>query len=228
VDEVPPLDAVLLSHLHGDHFDRVARNRLPRTLPIITTPQASRRLRRWRFDAAYGLSTWEKHDVTRGRQRLRVLAVPGRHGPGLADWLLPDVMGSAVELETDGVCRLRLYITGDTLHRPWLAEVPQRCGDIDAMLIHLGGTRLLGMLLTMDDRQGASLTELIQPRLTLPIHHGDYRVFTSPLRDYLRRTHNRGIRGVTLVARGATIHLPIRDREGVAGSDAKTGRENSR
>jgi len=225
VDELPPLDAVILSHLHGDHFDRVARDQLPRTLPVLTTPQASRRLRRWRFAAAEGLSTWETHEVTRGRQRLRVTAVPGRHGPGLADFLLPNVMGSVIELETDGVCRLRLYVTGDTLNRPWLAEVPQRCGEIDAMLIHLGGTRLLGMLLTMDDEQGTRLTELIRPRLTLPVHFDDYRVFTSPLRDYVRRTHNRGIRGVTPIARGDTVALPVRSADGVPAPDLRHGRD---
>src|SRR3954462_7652934 len=42
-------DAVLLSHLHEDHFDRFARDRLEPTLPIITTPQAARGLRRKRF-----------------------------------------------------------------------------------------------------------------------------------------------------------------------------------
>ena len=31
--ELPPLDAVLLSHLHGDHFDRVARAELDRSAP---------------------------------------------------------------------------------------------------------------------------------------------------------------------------------------------------
>jgi L-ascorbate metabolism protein UlaG (beta-lactamase superfamily) len=211
VSQLPRLDAVLLSHLHGDHFDRVARDRLPNTLPIITTPQAQRRLRRWRFLVARGLPTWETYDWSRGRQLLKITAVPGRHGPGLADRLLPDVMGSVVELLDRGVCRLRLYITGDTLYRPWLAEIPRRCGDIDAMLIHLGGTRLLGMLLTMDGRQGAELAELIRPRLTLPIHHDDYSVFTSPVEDFLARAHERGVTGVDRILRGDTVDLPLRD-----------------
>jgi L-ascorbate metabolism protein UlaG (beta-lactamase superfamily) len=210
VGELPQLDAVLLSHLHADHFDRVARDGLPAEVPIVTTPQAQRRLRGRRFPTVQALSTWSSAEWTRGRQRLRVIAVPGRHGPGPADALLPDVMGSVVELAEDGVCRLRLYITGDTLYRPWLAEIPRRCGDIDAMLIHLGGTRLLGMLLTMDGRQGVELTDLIRPRLTVPVHYDDYRVFTSPLSDYLARARQRGLTGVRPVVRGDTTDLPVR------------------
>jgi L-ascorbate metabolism protein UlaG (beta-lactamase superfamily) len=209
VGDLPPLDAVLLSHLHSDHFDRVASRALPAELPIITTPQAQRRLRR-RFSAVHGVPTWEEHDVSHAGQRLRITAVPGRHGPGVADRLLPDVMGSVVELQQDGVCRLRVYVTGDTLFRPWLAEIPRRCGDIDAMLIHLGGTRLLGMLLTMDARQGTNLTEVIRPRLTLPIHHDDFRVFTSPVSDYFARARDRGLTGVQPIGRGDTVALPIR------------------
>src|SRR4051794_9543649 len=181
IGQLPPLDAVLLSHLHGDHFDRVARTELASSTPIVTTPQAGRRLRRWKFEKVRGLPTWETHDWTRDRQTLRVTAVPGRHGPGPVDRLLPDVMGSVVELIVDRVCRLRLYITGDTLHRPFLADIPRRCGDIDAMIIHLGGTRLLGMLLTMDGAQGVALTGTIRPKLTIPVHYDDYSVFTSPL-----------------------------------------------
>ena len=43
-DQLPPLDAILLSHLHGDHFDRVAKKELDRRLPIFTTAHAQRRL----------------------------------------------------------------------------------------------------------------------------------------------------------------------------------------
>ncbi len=38
--DLPPLDAVVLSHLHGDHFDRVARRELARDQPVLTTPAA--------------------------------------------------------------------------------------------------------------------------------------------------------------------------------------------
>ncbi|WP_433305667.1 MBL fold metallo-hydrolase [Actinoplanes sp. CA-030573] len=206
-------DAVVLSHLHGDHFDGAARQRLDPALPILTTPQAERRLRK-RFRDVRGLPTWESDEWTRGDQRLRVTAVPGRHGPGVADRLLPDVMGSVIELQTGGAgrpeTRLRLYVTGDTLYRPGLAEIPRRFGEIDAMLIHLGGTRVLGLLVTMDDRQGAELTHLIHPGRTIPIHFDDYRVMKSPLNRFLDRARREGLTGVQPIARGGTVELPLR------------------
>ncbi|MCA2217584.1 MBL fold metallo-hydrolase [Jidongwangia harbinensis] len=205
--DLPPLDGILLSHLHGDHFDRAAREQVPRDQPILTTPQAGRKLRRRGFRGAGGLGVWESHVWERDSQRLRVTAVPGRHGPGFVDRLLPDVMGSVLELGVDGRRVVRLYITGDTLYRPFLSEVTQRCGEIDTMLIHLGGTRLLGLLLTMDDKQGAALTELIRPRLTLPIHYDDYRVFKSPLSAYLGRCEQRKLPGVRAIRRGEVVDL---------------------
>ncbi|GIF08122.1 MBL fold metallo-hydrolase [Actinoplanes siamensis] len=204
--DLPAPDAILLSHLHGDHFDRAARRAVPRDLPILTTPQAERRLRR--FSDVRGLPVWDAHEWRRAGETLRVTALPGRHGPGLLDRLLPDVMGSLVEWERDGQPMLRLYITGDTLYRPFLGEIKQRCGEIDAMLIHLGGTRVLGMLVTMDGRQGAALTDLIRPRIALPIHYDDYRVMKSPLSDYLVRQRE----GVHPLLRGETYELPVRVR----------------
>src|SRR6476660_6732202 len=102
IADLPELDAVVLSHLHGDHFDRVAKAELPRHLPILTTPQAERRLRRWRFRAATGLPCWESYELTRGSQRLRVTAVPARHGPPGVHRIMPQTMGSVVDLEVGG------------------------------------------------------------------------------------------------------------------------------
>src|SRR4051812_50058108 len=42
IDELPPLDAVVLSHLHGDHFDRRAEGGLGKRPPLVTPPRAAR------------------------------------------------------------------------------------------------------------------------------------------------------------------------------------------
>src|SRR5690349_5254500 len=75
IDQLPALDAVVLSHLHGDHFDRVARRGLPRGVPIVTTPAAERRLRQWRFEAPVGLPTWQSTELHRDGELLRITAV---------------------------------------------------------------------------------------------------------------------------------------------------------
>jgi L-ascorbate metabolism protein UlaG (beta-lactamase superfamily) len=41
ISQLPPIDLVLLSHFHGDHFDQVAERELDKSLPIVTTPQGT-------------------------------------------------------------------------------------------------------------------------------------------------------------------------------------------
>ncbi|MCZ9337035.1 MBL fold metallo-hydrolase, partial [Streptomyces sp. TRM76130] len=67
--------AVVLSHLHGDHWDRRARRGLDRSVPVVTTPHAARHLRTWQgYDRAGGLRTWESGTFERGGSRVRVTA----------------------------------------------------------------------------------------------------------------------------------------------------------
>jgi L-ascorbate metabolism protein UlaG (beta-lactamase superfamily) len=207
IDQLPPLDAVLLSHLHGDHFDRVAKRDLPREPPVVTTRHAARRLQRWGFAAATGLATWDDWEVARGDERLRVTAVPARHGPVGVHRLLPPVTGSIVDLERGGIRALRVYVTGDTL------RVPELFAGIDVMITHLGGTRVLGVLVTMDGRQGTDLVELIEPATVVPVHYDDYRVFRSPLEHFVAQMRRRGHDGrLRTVARGDTVDLAPRAR----------------
>jgi L-ascorbate metabolism protein UlaG (beta-lactamase superfamily) len=208
IDRLPQLDAVLLSHLHGDHFDRVAKRHLPRRPPVLTTEHAAQRLRRWGFGAATGLDTWETWESTRGDERLRITSVPARHGPAGVDRLLPPVMGSVLDLERGGLRVLRAYITGDTLRVPELNSIRERFPDIDVMITHLGGTKVLGILVTMDGRQGADLVELIEPAAVVPIHYDDYGVFRSPLEDFVAELRRRGHAGrLRTVLRGDSVAL---------------------
>jgi len=208
IDQLPPLDGVVLSHLHGDHFDRIARHGLARDLPIATTRHAARRLRRWGFGGAEGLVPGEDVRWRRGDQTLRVTAVPGQHGPAPVHGLMPPTQGSILDLFEGDRRTLRLYVTGDTLCRPRLREIADRFPDIDAMVVHLGGTKIMGVLLTMDGRQGADLMQLIGPRLTVPIHYGEYGVMKSPLSDFEREVADRGLAArVQVVGRGETVPL---------------------
>lgn len=211
VQQLPELDAVVLSHLHGDHFDRRARRGLARDTPVLTTPHAARRLSKWGFSGTQGLHCWQEETLERGRDRVRVTAVPGQHGPAGFHRLLPPVMGSIVDYSWDGETVLRLYITGDTLYRSALREIPQRFPDIDAMIVHLGGTRILGVLVTMDARQGSELVRAMQPHTTLPVHFDDYTVFHSSPEEFHRECEQRPVGSrVRSIARGDEVELPQR------------------
>jgi len=63
--QLPDLDGIVLSHLHGDHFDRVARKELDWSPPVFTTPQAARRLEKWGFSRPTGWSRGRRRRCTR-------------------------------------------------------------------------------------------------------------------------------------------------------------------
>jgi L-ascorbate metabolism protein UlaG (beta-lactamase superfamily) len=210
IAQLPDLDGIVLSHLHGDHFDRIARYGLPRHVPVVTTNEAARKLRKWRFDTAIGLPTWGDVVWRRDGETLRITSVPAQHGPAGVHLAMPQTMGSIVDWQRGGERRLRLYITGDTrFRRRLLRKIPERFGDIDVALVHLGATRILGVLLTMDSREGVALSRLVQPRRIVPIHYDDYRVFREPsLSNFVARAEAAGIGGaVRPILRGETVDL---------------------
>jgi L-ascorbate metabolism protein UlaG (beta-lactamase superfamily) len=195
IGELPPLDFVVLSHHHGDHFDRVAARDLDHDLPVITEPHAARKLRKQGFRSPVPLSTWQSRVITHanGDAEVRVTSLPGQHAPRPLGYVVPPVMGSLLDFSRDGQRRLRLYITGDTLMHDGIGQIAERFGDIDLCLIHLGGTRVAGILLTMDGRQGVQALRTVAPREAIPIHHDDYTLFKSPLPDFRRAAGQAGL-----------------------------------
>ena len=193
IGELPPVDCIVLSHFHGDHFDQVAERALDKAIPIVTTHEAANELRERGFRQVRPIETWSSVSVQKGELAVRITSLPGRHGPPLSSLLLPDVMGSMLEFESPGGALFRLYITGDTLVTDDLNEIPRRYTDIDLALLHLGGTRVLGVLVTMDAKQGLEMLRLVRPRLAIPIHYNDYDVFKSPLSDFQEEITGAGL-----------------------------------
>lgn len=137
--------------------------------------------------------------------------MPGRHGPGILNALLPAVMGSMLEFQTPSKeTRFRLYITGDTLIHEQLKQIPQRYPNIDLALLHLGGTRIFGVMLTMDAAQGVQAIEIIAPHTAIPIHYDDYTVFKSPLEDFKQAVTAAGLENkVKYLNRGETYKFSV-------------------
>ncbi len=206
VDALPALDAVVLSHLHGDHFDRVARRGLDRSVPVLTTPAAASRLRHWGFDAQ-GLPTWSMHQLEAPGESLEIHALPGVHGRGVVAPLLPPVMGSLLRHESRSGVRL-LYITGDTLPGPHLDDIQDRHGPVDVVMAHLGGTRILFHTVTMDAPMGMTLLGQVPAPRVVAVHHDDYGVFRSPVSDFVDLVARSGQRTEVIVpGRGETVTL---------------------
>jgi L-ascorbate metabolism protein UlaG (beta-lactamase superfamily) len=214
IDGLPPLDGVVLSHMHGDHWDRVAQRRLDHALPIVTTPHAAKRLTRRGFGRALALDTWQRHQFVKGSTTVTVTSLPGRHAPTPVNRFLPPVMGSMIEF-SDGSARRRLYVSGDTLFVDELREIPVRFESIDAGVLHLGGTRLpfgkhlpFGLTVTMDGRQGADTVELLNLPKMIPVHFDDYGVFASPLSEFVDEMKRRGLgERIVELARGSSVGI---------------------
>ncbi len=211
IAELPPLDFIVLSHHHGDHFDQVASAQLDKRVPILTTGHAAAKLRGDGFTAPVALDTWQSQVVTRGDARVTVTAMPGTHAPQPLAALLPPVMGSMLEFALGERTAFRLYITGDTLVHDRLQEIPRRYPDIDLGLIHLGGTRVLGVLVTMDAAQGVRALRMVRPRTAVPIHYDDYTLFKDPLENFRRASAAASLStDIQYVERGETYRFEVR------------------
>jgi L-ascorbate metabolism protein UlaG (beta-lactamase superfamily) len=211
IGDLPPLDFVLLSHLHGDHFDRVAERKLNKATPIISTRHATRYLEKVGFTRTHSLRTWESIDLKKGEASLRLTAMPGTHGPGPLGAVLPPVMGTMLDFGDEaGENRLRIYISGDTLIHDRLREIPRRFPDVDLALLHLGGTKVLGIMVTMDAEQGVEAMRIVDPRTAVPIHYNDYEVFESPLEDFKRAVNEAGLEDrVHYLSHGETYEFEV-------------------
>lgn len=160
-------DVVLISHLHMDHLHVPSLRLLGRDVALIVPTGAASFLRRRGFRHVRETAAGATTDI----QRLTIETVPavhsGRRGPHTR--MAADAVGYVLRADEGSV-----YFPGDTD----LFEQMASLHDIDVALFPIGGWGETVGEGHLDPRRAVRATELVQPRLVVPIHWGTY----SPIR----------------------------------------------
>lgn len=175
-EDLPPIDAVLLSHDHYDHMDVPTLRRIERANPfarIYTGLGNAAFLRSEHVYHVYDLDWWQQ--VRRGRAT--IVGVPAQHfsGRGACDANGTLFMGFVIRVPSGSV-----YFAGDTGYGPHFAQIRQRLGPMRLAVLPIGAYKPKWFMspVHMSPEQAQKAGADLEAGTSVAIHFG-----TFPLAD---------------------------------------------
>lgn len=170
VNDLPHLDAVVISHDHYDHLDRQSVLALaPRTDRFIVPLGVGEHLVYWGIAAAkiVELDWWKTQQVG----ALRVVCTPARHASGR-------IIIDDDEKLWAGFALLgphhRVYYSGDTGLFPAMAEIGKKLGPFDLTMIEVGQYHQAWPDWHIGPEQAVRAHEMVRGHVMLPVHWGTF------------------------------------------------------
>ena len=157
---VAGIDAAIVSHLHSDHFDPLAKSLLPKAVPLFCQPWDREEIEGEGFTNVRPVEQsvrWREAAITR---------VPGRHGSGR----VLEEMGRTSGFVLQAAGEPTVYWVGDSV---WFEEVARTIARFDPQVIvthSCGAVWGQGVLIVMDAAQTLEVCRAA-PRCTVIAVH---------------------------------------------------------
>ncbi len=168
LDDLPPLDGVLISHDHYDHLDYPTIVQLKeRDVRFVMPLGVGAHLERWGVDPARitELDWWQEIQI--GDHTL--VSVPARHASGRSPFDQNSTLWCGYVVRGP---RHRLYFSGDTGFFPGLRDIGRKYGPFDVTMIEVGAYDRAWPDWHMGPEQAVLAHRIVGGRLFLPIHWG--------------------------------------------------------
>lgn len=134
IDALPELDVIVISHDHYDHLDYVSVRALAAlNVPFVTSLGVGARLEAWGIPAEriIELDWWENTTV----KGLTITAAPSHHFSGRTLRDRNSTLWSSFAIRGE---RHAVFFSGDTGLAPHFADIGQRLGPFDLVMIEVG------------------------------------------------------------------------------------------
>ncbi len=172
LDELPPLDAVLLSHDHYDHLcAETMRALAAKDMPIVTSLGVGMHLE------ALGISherihelDWDEHVEIKG---LRVTATPCQHFSGRGAGDRNKTLWSSWVIESD---RRKVFFSGDTGITEQFETIAAKHGPFELILLEVGAFHESWGEIHLGPENALKAFQMLGGGTLLPVHWGTFNL----------------------------------------------------
>lgn len=181
LEALPPVDILLLSHAHFDHFDVATLRRFPADLPVVTAKGTRDLFRGLPFRSVTETGWGDRLMVSTRTGKIALEAIEAKHWGGR--WGHAESRGyNGYLLEREG---RKLLFAGDTGWTQAYSHLRAK-GPFDLAMMPIGAYNPWKVM-HCNPEQAVAMANLAGARHLLPIHHQTFHLSEEPGREPIER-----------------------------------------